>query len=219
MGFLLPADLAANNKVVFFEGSEDDVLSRFVGAAEMVSADVVVRITGDNPLLDADAIALVVEKHLSGEFHYSCSTKLPVGMDVEVVNTAVLKDILQQPDITPADREHVTHYIKKSGKYRINEIDFQSSSISGLRLTVDYPADFALMHLLFSTAEKHRLSGIELVSFAAHTYPWIFEVNRHLQQKRVYKSRAEEHEAAIELLRVQELMHTAQFIEVNPPHA
>ncbi len=48
--------------VAEFRGSEDDVLSRFIGAAEESGIDGVVRICSDNPFLDWHGVAALIEK-------------------------------------------------------------------------------------------------------------------------------------------------------------
>ena len=45
-------DFCKENKIVCFRGSENDVLSRYKMAADMVHADIIVRLTSDTPLLN-----------------------------------------------------------------------------------------------------------------------------------------------------------------------
>ena len=52
--------LARGEGVAFFRGSEDDVLSRFIGAARQEKADIIIRLTADCPLIDAEVIDRVV---------------------------------------------------------------------------------------------------------------------------------------------------------------
>src|SRR3954468_22741224 len=47
---------AGDAGVDVFRGSEDDVLSRVVGAQRMMKSDVVVEVTGDCPLLDSEVV-------------------------------------------------------------------------------------------------------------------------------------------------------------------
>jgi len=54
------------NHVLFFRGSEPDVLGRYAGAAEASNADIIVRVTADNPFTDPDSIDRVVESIASG---------------------------------------------------------------------------------------------------------------------------------------------------------
>jgi spore coat polysaccharide biosynthesis protein SpsF len=61
-------DVADQQNVLFFQGDENDVLSRFVEAAIQHELDVIVRITGDNPIIDVRLIDELLSLHLAGEF-------------------------------------------------------------------------------------------------------------------------------------------------------
>lgn len=50
------ASEAARLGAICFRGDENDVLSRFLGAAEMVGAEAIIRVCSDNPFLSADAV-------------------------------------------------------------------------------------------------------------------------------------------------------------------
>src|SRR5688572_8897689 len=65
--------LADAEGVRWFRGSEDDVLSRYVGAAREANADMIVRITADCPLIDAELTDQVIEElqSLSTTYDYA----------------------------------------------------------------------------------------------------------------------------------------------------
>ena len=62
---------AKDNKINYFRGSEEDVLSRYYGAAKKFKADIIVRITSDCPLIDPQIVDLVIEKHLNSKADYT----------------------------------------------------------------------------------------------------------------------------------------------------
>ena len=98
------------------QGSEDDVLDRYIQVAESNQADVIVRITGDCPLVDSVLVDKCIEKFIQSDVDY-CSNinppTFPDGFDVEVIKLSALKKSYE--NITSKfDREHVTTHIISS---------------------------------------------------------------------------------------------------------
>lgn len=75
--------------VKVFRGSEEDVLSRYFGAAQANDLDIVVRVTSDCPLIDPIVVDDVIRMYRqnSANFDYVSNTlerTFPRGMDTEV---------------------------------------------------------------------------------------------------------------------------------------
>jgi len=121
---------------------EADVLGRYADVARTVGAEAVMRITGDCPLLDPQASALVVERFLAEAVDY-CSNVWPKrtwpdGLDTEVFST----DLLLRADreaTDPDDRQHVTGWMRRHA-VRIASIELPVDW-SWVRLTCDTPED------------------------------------------------------------------------------
>jgi len=96
-----------------FRGSEIDVLSRYVSAARACLADIVVRVTADNPFTDPDSIDRIVDVIVSSNADYAIETNLPVGTASEAVRWKSLAFIDSVAN-TPRWREHVTLYAKEN---------------------------------------------------------------------------------------------------------
>lgn len=108
-------------------GSEEDVLSRFIAAADMTLADTLVRITSDSPFRDPGVIArCVAEHHAHGaEYTRPKAGHLPQGMRAEVIEARVLRQLDARDDITARDREHVTIHLREHPEaYRCLDVSF-----------------------------------------------------------------------------------------------
>jgi len=69
-------------------GSEKDVLSRFYKSARCADADVIVRITGDCPLVDPGLVDRCIKGYKNSNVDYFSNTNpatYPNGLDVEVM--------------------------------------------------------------------------------------------------------------------------------------
>jgi len=132
------------------QGSEEDVLDRYIKAAEYFKADIIVRITGDCPLVDPIIVDDCIKGFRKTRVDYYSNTLTPTfpdGLDVEVFNFLALKKAAQQSS-KKHHREHVTSYIKENDKFlKFNYLN--KEDLSFLRWTVDDPEDFNVISNIF----------------------------------------------------------------------
>lgn len=131
-------DVAARMNVPAYCGSERDVLERLRGAALSHRADVVVRVTGDCPLVAPDVIDEVVRAFLvspiGGDYMWNDTSHSgwPDGMDVEVFTREALEHAADSA-VEMHDREHVTPWIRRThmtGTLRCDRGDFARVKLS-----------------------------------------------------------------------------------------
>lgn len=151
------ADFCRQHGTECFRGSESDVLDRFYNAARQLKADVVVRVTGDCPFIDPEVVDKVISTFLSGNYDYVSNIlryTYPDGLDVEVFSSPALEAAWRSA-VLPAEREHVTPYIRTAGTYRLGNVENDTDlSSSNLRWSVDDSQD-----LEFARAVFRRLNG------------------------------------------------------------
>lgn len=171
-----------------FRGSEEDVLNRYLSAAQMFFADVIIRLTADCPLIDPKIIDLVVKNFIGANppLDYLSNTikrTYPRGMDVEVFSMECLR-LADEQAIKPGDREHVTSYIyHHPNLFKIgcieSEIDY-----SNFRWTVDTQEDFELVSRVISKLypKNPQFSLKEILEIFKQHPDWL-KINAHIQQK------------------------------------
>lgn len=131
-------------------GSEDDVLGRFITAGRLTGAEVVVRITGDCPLIDPELVDHCVREFTTRGVDYlsnSVPPSFPDGLDTEVFRFAALEAASMETNVS-FDREHVTPYLRESGKFSNASVE-NDFDLSALRWTVDEQADFNVVANVF----------------------------------------------------------------------
>ena len=136
------AELGKSLGLNVVRGSQNDVLSRFALAAEHTQANVLVRITGDCPLVDPDLLGeMIYEFHRRDVDYFSnCLTPTyPDGLDVEIFTRRVLL-LAQAECVDLAQREHVTGWILESGCCQLSQ-KRHHTDYSSMRWTVDEPED------------------------------------------------------------------------------
>jgi spore coat polysaccharide biosynthesis protein SpsF len=142
-------ELAHQLKTSVFRGSEEDVMGRVLGAAQAHNADIIVELTGDNPLIDPATIDRMVATYLEGGTDYVANVlerSYPLGMDTQVFSTATLQDAAGRTD-DPLHREHVSLFIYRNPQlYRLtNLVAPKACHWPELRLTLDTRADYEMI--------------------------------------------------------------------------
>ena len=175
---------AAEMGAEVFRGEEQDVLGRFCGALAQHPAEVVVRITADNPAIDPAFVRAAVAHHLATQADYTLTTGLPLGTNVEVIGAAALRRAAAEAT-RPEEREHVTPYLRRHPElFRLESLPLAvPAAVAALRLTMDYPGDYALLHLLYSQLPPDfSLTDPAGLPALLAQHPWLMRVNDHHTQ-------------------------------------
>ena len=145
-------DFSKNNNISCFAGSEEDVLDRYYQAAKASKADVIVRITADDPLKDPDVMDRVILEFKDEGPDYASNTikpTFPLGMDIEVFTFSALERAWKESS-TPYDREHVTPYIYNNPeKFKLLNVTNPKGDLSRLRWTVDTKQDLEFVREVY----------------------------------------------------------------------
>ena len=198
--------------IACFRGSKDNVLDRFLQAAHQYQLDVVVRMTGDNPFVIPETIDQAVQAHLDKEVDYTITEGLPLGTNVEVVSFSALERAAAEAT-EAADREHVTPFIRREAGFARQSIAY-TSPISSLRLTVDYPSDYALASLLYERLYQagHIFTHADIAGLLEQ-HPWLYGVNAENTQRKAFASEEEELSAARAMLQAGGFTRTLQKLQ------
>ncbi len=143
--------IVKENNFKIFRGSTEDVLDRYYQAAKQNNIDIIVRITGDCPLVDPEIVDSIVKYFLDNIFDYVSNTIKPTypdGICVEVFSYKPLEKTWNDARLM-SEREHVTPYITKHPeKFKIKNFE-NTEDLSDLRWTVDEPNDLEFVREIY----------------------------------------------------------------------
>lgn len=178
-------DIVNQNGYEVFRGDEKDVLKRYKEASDVFESDVILRVTGDCPMIDSDIVDNVITYYKMNNYDY---VRLDVpntfirGFDVEVFS----KKILDQVDKfakTNSEREHVTLYIYNNPeKFNIGYIRGNDFYNKDYRLCVDTKEDFELISRVYKIFNDEFVSAKEIVEYLDENTK-LLEINSMVKQK------------------------------------
>ena len=179
------AQLCDSIDVPVFRGSENDVLDRYYQAAILYKADVIMRITGDCPLIDPVESGKVIEKFFETGVDYVSNTNppmLPDGLDTEIFSIAALNKAWKNARKKP-EREHATLYIySNQSEFKIGSVLYQED-LSRYRFTLDEADDYVFLQEVFTILKKKGQFGYlnENIQILKEN-PDILKINNHIQR-------------------------------------
>lgn len=173
--------------ITCFRGSETDVLDRYHQAAQHANAEVVVRLTADCPLHDAQVIDSVIAAFMRGTFDYVSNIDPPTypdGVDTEVFTSAALERAWREAQL-PSEREHVTPYLRAGhAGFRAANVA-QANDASHLRWTVDELADLAFVRAVYHAMRTPHF-GMNDVLILLRDNPHLHQINGQIPRNLGY---------------------------------
>ncbi len=183
------AEFACAQGVELVRGPEDNVLQRFALAARQIAPDVMVRVTGDAPLIDPVTLDLFISRLTSENADYCTSDPSSPRVIHEGFCTftrTAFERLLQEAPDDPAAREHITAYFKEHPESY--QIAYQPKDprhvFEGARLSVDTPADLQFLETIYQrlNAAPGEAAVADVVSLL-RKQPELLCINGHIHQK------------------------------------
>lgn len=173
-------------EVIIISGDAENVLKRYYNANLKINADIIVRISGDNPLLDIQHLkrGLLVHQKVSSEYTYY--DNLALGTGFEIFNREALEKCFEN-STKDYQFEHVTPYMREYSELFKTKIlrargIFNNPSI---RLTIDVEADYQFVKKVFENLYKNKPIPTRQVLRFLHQNPSLLNANSNIKQRRI----------------------------------
>ena len=163
-------------------GDEKDVLNRFYESAKSLSADAVVRITGDCPLVDSALVDECIRGYKKSNVDYFSNidpATYPDGLDIEVMSFKSIKRANDETD-SEFDREHVTPYIRNSNSFSKSSMR-HAEDLSYQRWSVDEPEDLIVVTNVFEHFSPDIFFDWKQVLELRRLQPKLFQENQKIK--------------------------------------
>ena len=164
-----------------YRGSENDVLDRYYRAAKQYNPEIVVRITGDCPIVEPKVVDLIIGEFEKNKTDYTSNIGPPTypdGLDVEVFTFVALEMAWKQAT-SNYDREHVTTYIRNNDSFILENIK-NNIDYSGERWTVDEQEDFEFISKIIQHFSPNLDFGWKEVINLKLSHPEYFKINQNI---------------------------------------
>jgi spore coat polysaccharide biosynthesis protein SpsF len=186
-------EFGAAQGIAVVRGSEDDVLARFARAAEILDADIIVRVSSDAPFVDAGFVDHLIASMIEqGGDYVLMEDGAPCAHEgVDPLTRRGLDKLMMDAGEDPAAREHVTGYFKLHPDFVpiARASAYPSLARDGGRLTIDTPDDLAFVEAVHARldARAGEASLADLLSLLERE-PDLRAINGHVKQKPILPS-------------------------------
>ena len=181
-------ELTKRLNVGCFRGSEDDVLDRVLRASQHYAADIIVEVTGDCPLIEAEKIDQMLRSFQYMDYDFMANRldgSYPPGLGHRIFWRKTLEKVNRLTQ-DPIDKEHVTLYVWEHPEH-FSVYHFQNNldpKYWNIRLTVDNQEDFDFIRAIFEELYpgNPKFDLYDIIDLLERR-PELMEINRHIQDK------------------------------------
>jgi spore coat polysaccharide biosynthesis protein SpsF len=156
------SDVASRNDIKLYRGSADAVIERMLAVGDIEKADVLIRITGDNPFASIEFINHQLELLENSNLDYVRVVDVPIGATTEVMTTDALKRCYSTMD--PSVSEYLMLFLFEPNHFKCGIIKAFNEDYSNYSVTVDTPDDLirtkGILELLYQQGLNFKLSDL-----------------------------------------------------------
>jgi len=170
-----------------FTGNDENILDRISKASIKYDSDIIIRLTGDNPLIDFNIINHGLDLFQNNDYDFLNIDKktYPLGLNFEIIRQSMLAsywnthfDSYQNENaffnnFIPIDLENYKHT-----KFRISKLIYPEN-LSHMRFTLDFKEDFLLISKIFNELyQKNYFFVLDDILKFIQKNPHLLEINK-----------------------------------------
>ena len=176
---------ALRHKIHFFVGDPEDVIMRYLGAADKYKLDITIRVTGDCPIVSYEMAEFLLQRHFEQGNDYTGPKEYCTGQNSEIYSVNTLKRVIEYLG-DARHSEYMTWYmLTNKDIFQVDMAELPKEWIRTYRLTLDVQEDLDMFNALFEKLGNKEVS-IKNVFNVVDKNPWIHELNDAMILK--YKS-------------------------------
>ena len=178
------------NFIDFYRGSEKNVLKRYYNTGKKFNADIIIRITADDPFKDFRIIDEAIKILKENDYDFVCNNSpvsYPEGLDVEVLTMEALAQSFYNSK-SSFEQEHVTQYIHRNKtNFKIFNIK-NNKDYSHYRWTIDTKEDYLFVREIYENLfdEKSIFTTEDIYEFLEENLH-LLNINDKVKKSDLYK--------------------------------
>ena len=153
-------DLCKKYKINYHRGPLDNVVQRFIECAKFYKFKYVIRVGGDDPLIDPECcikLKLENEKEDQDLIYASCREGWPYGCAAELMSLDSLKQILSNTSDSFYLEHTIPYYFDNNKDFKIKKLcSPKNINRPDYFFSVDYEEDFKLISKIFEHFLQHK---------------------------------------------------------------
>ena len=146
-----------NDQVLIVRGDPENVAERMLKAAEIANLDILVRITGDNPVVSPEIISLLIKEHINSGADFTQAREATIGTTGDIISTEALRRLVKHSNSLSYTEYLSFYFLNNPSVFSLNIIDLPQDLVNlAWRLTLDEESDLNLLESLYKDLNVKR---------------------------------------------------------------
>ena len=143
------AKYAKKQGIRFFAGDPEDVIMRYLGAAEKHNLDIIIRITGDCPIVSYEMAEFLLKRHFEKGNDYTGPKEFAVGQNSEIYSVNTLKRVIEYLGDARHSEYMSWYMLTNKDIFQVDMVELPQKWRRHYRLTLDVQEDLDMFNALF----------------------------------------------------------------------
>ena len=172
----------SKSNILYFRGSEHDILDRYFNAAQKFKTEFIVNVEGDDIYTDSECVHKISEEFLKTNSDYIDISDMPIGLSTSGIKVTALEKVCSTKKSKNTETGY-KEFFTENKLFKILHItlDQQFNFPKNTRLTLDYEEDYELAKQIFKILGNnfHKFD----LSLLLQNNPNFLEITNNLEQR------------------------------------